>query len=130
MFRWGASVASPINLSWPQWRPDSGGWKGCASESSLGQGCSPRRSALAGEVCFETVREKVRLELDMYVDMPGFIDLFEFVVNMGANDDISIPQLLEFGSKLVDQRVRQLALVAFAEVNKVHLSYPPASRSP
>ena len=40
-------------------------------------------SAVAGEVCFESVREKVRLELDMYVDLPGFIDLFEFVVNMG-----------------------------------------------
>ena len=40
-------------------------------------------SAVAGEVCFESVREKVRAELDLYVDMPGFIDLFEFVVNMG-----------------------------------------------
>ena len=41
-------------------------------------------SAVAGEVCFESVREKVRAELDMYVDLPGFIDLFEFVVNMGG----------------------------------------------
>ena len=40
-------------------------------------------SAVAGEVCFDTIREKVRMELDMYVDLPGFIDLFEFVVNMG-----------------------------------------------
>ena len=40
-------------------------------------------SAVAGEVCFESVREKGRLELDMYVDLPGFIDLFEFAVNMG-----------------------------------------------
>ena len=40
-------------------------------------------TALAGEVCFETVREQVRMELDMYVDQAGFIDLFEFVVNMG-----------------------------------------------
>ena len=43
---------------------------------------------------------------------------------MGANDDIFIPQLLEFGSKFVDSRVRQLALLAFAEVNKVHLKHP------
>ena len=41
-------------------------------------------SAVADAVCFETVREKVRTELDMYVDMPHFIDLFEFVVNMGG----------------------------------------------
>ena len=40
-------------------------------------------SAVAGEVCFESVREKVRAELDLHLDMSGFIDLFEFVVNMG-----------------------------------------------
>ena len=40
-------------------------------------------SAVAGEVCFESVREKVRAELDMYVDLPGCIGLFESVVNMG-----------------------------------------------
>jgi len=38
---------------------------------------------IAGEVCFETVRQKVRAELDIYVDMSGFIDLLEFVVIMG-----------------------------------------------
>ena len=51
-------------------------------------------SAVAGEVCFESVREKVRAELDMYVDMSGFIDLFEFVVNMGANKNVFIPMLI------------------------------------
>ena len=81
-------------------------------------------SAVAGEVCFETVREKVRMELDFYVDLPGFIDLFEFVVNMGANKNQFIPQLLEFGSKFVDNQQRQLSLQAFAEVNKVSLQFP------
>ena len=78
-------------------------------------------SAVAGRVCFETVREKVRAELDMYVDMPGFIDLFESVVNMGANKNPFIPMLLEFGAKFVDPKQRQLGLQAFAEVNKVPL---------
>ena len=32
--------------------------------------------------------------------------------------------MLEFGKKFVDQRLRQLALHAFAEVNKVPLEYP------
>ena len=41
--------------------------------------------AVAGDVAFESVQEKVRVELDMYVDKAGFIDLFDFVVNMGAN---------------------------------------------
>ena len=67
-----------------------------------------RERAVAGEVCFESVRERVRAELDMYVDLPGFIDLFEFVVNMGANGEEFIPTLLEFGAKFVDPKHRQL----------------------
>ncbi len=39
-------------------------------------------SAVAGQVAFETVKEKVRGELDMYVDLPEFSDLFELVVNI------------------------------------------------
>ena len=81
-------------------------------------------SAVAGEVCFESVREKVRAELDMHVDKSGFIDLFEFVVNMGANGEEFIPTLLEFGAKFVDPKQRQLSLQAFAEVNKVGLEFP------
>ena len=81
-------------------------------------------SSVAGEVCFESVREKVRAELDMYVDLPGFIDLFEFVINMGATKSPFIPQLLEFGRKFVDNQQRQLSLQAFAEVNKVGLEFP------
>ena len=83
-------------------------------------------SAVAGEVAFESVREKVRGELDMYVDMPGFIDLFDFVVNIGANMNSFIAQLLEFGSKFVDPKQRQLSLQAFAEVNKLPLESPTA----
>ena len=60
----------------------------------------------------------------MYVDMSGFIDLFEFVVNMGANKNVFIPMLLEFGAKFVDPKQRQLSLQAFAEVNNVPLQYP------
>ena len=81
-------------------------------------------SAAAGQVCFESVREKVRAELDMYVDLLGFIDLFEFVVNMGASKNLFIPMLIEFGTKFVDHKQRQLGLQAFAEVNKLPLRMP------
>ena len=81
-------------------------------------------SAVAGEVAFESVQEKVRDELDMCVDTPGFMDLFEFVVNMGASKNTFIPQLLEYGSKFVDPKQRQLSLQAFAEVNKLPLQVP------
>ena len=41
-----------------------------------------------------------------------------------ASNDVFIPQLLEFGSKFVDHKQRQLSLQAFAEVNKVGLEFP------
>ena len=81
-------------------------------------------SAVADQVAFESVKEKVRGELDMYVDQAEFIDLFEFVVNMGANKGPYIPELIDFGSKFVDQKQRQLRLNAFAEANKLPLSAP------
>ena len=59
-------------------------------------------SAVAEQISFETVKEKVRHELDMYVDQPEFIDLFEFVVNMGAGRTTYISELLDFGAKFVD----------------------------
>ena len=37
---------------------------------------------------------EVRAELDLYVDMLGFIDFFEFGVNLGANTNVFIPTLL------------------------------------
>ena len=42
----------------------------------------------------------------------------------GATKSPFIPQLLEFGSKFVDPKQRQLSLQAFAEVSKVDLKYP------
>ena len=81
-------------------------------------------SAVAGCVSFETVKAKVRHELDMYVDQAEFIDLFDFVVSMGAGKNSFIKLILEFGSMFVDQKQRQLRLCAFAEVNKMPLDTP------
>ena len=81
-------------------------------------------SAVAERVSFETVKAKVRHELDMYVDQAEFIDLFDFVVSMGAGKNSFIKLILEFGSMFVDQKQRQLRLCAFAEVNKMPLETP------
>ena len=49
-------------------------------------------------------------ELDLCADSPEFIDLFEFVVSMGANKNTFIKQLLDFGSQFVDQKHRAFRL--------------------
>ena len=81
-------------------------------------------SAVAGHVAFETMRDKVRAELDMVVDLPEFIELFEFVISMGAQKSPFIPLLLEFASKFVDQKKRQLRLQSFTEVNNLSDDLP------
>ncbi len=86
-------------------------------------------SAVAERVSFEAVRDTARHELDMYVDMPDFIDLFEFVVNMGAHKNSFIQQFLDFGSTYVDHKHRQLRLQAFAVANKLPLAYPRSKLS-
>jgi hypothetical protein len=42
-------------------------------------------SAVAGKVCFATVKEKLRKTLDTFVDEPDFIHMFDFVCKLGAN---------------------------------------------
>ncbi len=81
-------------------------------------------SAVAENIAFETVREKVRNESEHFVDLPEFLDLFEFVINMSAHRGPFIRQLLHFGALYVDGKKRQLRLNAFATANKIDLDFP------
>ena len=76
------------------------------------------------QVAYETVKEKLRHELDYYVDEPEFIEMFEFVVSVGANQSTYIKELLEFGDRFVDSKYRSLRLNAFTEVNKMPATCP------
>ena len=78
----------------------------------------------AQEVAYQSVREKVREELDTYVDEPDFIDLFDFLVGVGAGQNSYIDGLLDFGSRFVDAKIRRLRLGAFAEAGKIDVRCP------
>ena len=82
----------------------------CALHSSL---------ACSDSIDFLKVKAACRSKLDCFVDEPEFQELFSFVINLGADNGPFIPDLLDFGSRFVDQRIRQLRLHAFAEINKV-----------
>ena len=71
------------------------------------------------KVLFEGIKEKVRHELDLFVDEPEFIEMFEFVVTQGANRNTFITRLLDFGSRFLDGMNRKLRLNAFTLVNKL-----------
>ena len=82
----------------------------CALHSSLG--CSD-------SIDFLKVKAAVRSKLDCFVEEPEFQELFSFVINLGADCGPFIAEFLDFGSRFVDQKKRQLRLHAFVEINKV-----------
>ena len=51
------------------------------------------------------------MELDIYVDMPGFIELFEFVVNMGAKTGVFIPSCWSSGASSSIQKCASWAFL-------------------
>ena len=84
-----------------------------------------RRSAdVAAKMEFVSVKQSVAHQLDVIVDEPDFIALFECLISLGAGVNTYIPELLDFGSKFVNQKKRQLRLCAFAEVNKIPAQFP------
>ena len=58
---------------------------------------------------FEAVKDRVRDELDIWVLDPEFIDLFDFLVNVGGKDAGFIDELLDFACSFVDSKQRQSA---------------------
>ena len=81
-------------------------------------------SAVAESVALGTVQTKLRAELDFVVDDPAFLELYEFVISMGANKNSFIEGLLAFGAKYVDGKKRRLRLEAFATINKIGDAFP------
>ena len=93
--------------------------------SVLSGECALQRRSRGGDtVVFEEVKAAVRSKLDVFVDEAEFQGLFDFVVNLGAMENPFIPDLLDFASRFVDQKQRQLRLGAFVEANKVNMHFP------
>ena len=67
----------------------------CALQSQINQ------SAL---IDFNAVKAQVRKQLDTFVDDPDFPDVFSFVINLGGDKTAFLGDLIEFGSRFVDQK--------------------------
>ena len=75
-------------------------------------------SAVAGKVHFNSVKESLRSALDVMVDDPEFVEMFDFVVRMGADKNTYLPEFLKFTSKCVSSQFRRLRLQTFTALNK------------
>ena len=70
-------------------------------------------------VAFQTVRDRVRAQLDTAADDPDLPELFEFMICIGVGKNSYIDDLLEVGGCFVDSKKRQLRFSAFTAVNKM-----------
>ena len=78
----------------------------------------------AEEISFEAVKQAVAVECDYLVDEPEFIEMFDFVISLGADVNPYLPCFLTFGEMFVNQKVRALRLAAFGVVNKIDSRCP------
>ena len=71
------------------------------------------------EITFPKMKEALRHELDAFVDEQHFIDLYQYVLNLGSLKSPHLTKLVEFFQTFVDSKHRRLQLSAFAEINKL-----------
>ena len=95
-----------------------------ALECLTGELALRANASLSQAVCFDSVKEALRGELDVYVDEPDFLEMFEFSINMGGSKHTYLSGLLDFGSKFVNQKKRRLRLGVFSDVNKMRIECP------
>ena len=79
---------------------------------------------VAREVAYSSIKEKLRNQLDSYIDEPEFIELFQTVLELGAGTSSFLTELMAFGSKFVNSKTRQLRLGAFTLINKLPTECP------
>ena len=67
---------------------------------------------------YQIIKERVRHQLDVFVDEPEFQDFFNAIIHLGCDNAPFLPDLVDFASKFVDPKRRQLRMTAFVDVNK------------
>ena len=81
-------------------------------------------SAVAEDVGFSSVKIRLRNALDFIVDEPSFLELYDFVISMGANKNTFIQGFLSFGERFVDGKKRRLRFEVFAIIDKIGGQFP------
>jgi hypothetical protein len=75
-------------------------------------------------VAYDAVKASVAVELKEFVNKESFMDMFEYVMNQGANAAPFIPALVAFMSVWVNSERKRLPLSAFREANKISNEFP------
>ena len=75
-------------------------------------------------VAFNSVRDRVRQELNNAADDPDLPELFDFLISLGVGKNSYVEDMLEFAGCFVDSKKRQLRFSAFSVPNKMFQSCP------
>ena len=81
-------------------------------------------SGVTDKGTFGVLKEKLRHELDAYVDDEHFIDLYDFIINQGGQNSIHMKNVLRFFQMYVDSRTRRLQLAAYSIINNLPAKTP------
>ena len=76
-------------------------------------------SAVAEDMLFESIQAKVRHELDFLVDDPEFIEMFEYLLNLGGPTQSYVPGLLRYLEIYLEESERRLRPQAFQVPNRL-----------
>ena len=75
-------------------------------------------SAITDKLSFEAVREGLRSQLAELVDEPDFINMFNFVCQLGASENSYVPGFLDFTTRFVSSQQRRLRLCTFSVLSE------------
>ena len=73
---------------------------------------------------FARLKERLRHELDAFVDDIHFIDMYEFIINQGGQSSVHMKNLIRFFQMFVDSRTRRLPLAAYNIINQLPAKTP------
>ena len=81
-------------------------------------GLSFKAQEVSRKVEFEDIKEKLRSEVDFLVDDPEFVEMFDFVLQLGADQNSYLGRFIAWTSAMVCSKRRQLRMMSFTNLNK------------
>jgi len=76
------------------------------------------------DVRFQSCKEKLRTQLDILVDEPDFIQVFKFVLELGAGQDGFIKYLKSWYSTYVNPQMRKMKLDNYKQASQFNTEEP------
>ncbi len=78
------------------------------------------------KICFESVKAAVAGELDVLLEDPDLIEMFDLIISLGSHKQTYLQEIRDWGSRFVNQKKRRMRLNGFKVLNDMPLKYPRA----